>query len=229
MARARSLDENRNQAEQLRIRSDARGHCPSFTWLTGSRILYQQVLPAGLACGNDCLPGWLEDAACRFFSLGLPTVDDSRPGNYLQSDYISTAINCIPPRYGVAGVRSGSCLARWQYFDYVELFFGGSGGLQRNQVAHDSDGPGGCLRLSRVAAALGPLCPGRVHGSGSNWHERRPNHGGGYRGAQFWTRSSGRVFAQVLWLGYFPRCSRINVRYPLDSAAHRRAPNKRSQ
>src|SRR5580692_1207008 len=104
MARARSLDENGNQAEQLWIRGDARGCCPSFTRLTRSRILYQQVLSAGLTCGNDSVFGRLEDAACRFFSLGLPNVDDSHSRDYLQSDHISIAINCIPPRYFVARV-----------------------------------------------------------------------------------------------------------------------------
>src|ERR1700674_5164475 len=190
MARARTLDENRNQAKQLWIRGNAWGCWPSFTWLTGGRIVYQQVLPAGLACRNDSVFGRLEDAACRFFSLGLPRMDDSHSRDHLQSDHISIAINCIPPCYCRAGVSSDTCLARWQYFDYVELFFGGSGGLQRNQVAHDSYGPCGCLRLSRVAPALGPLCPRRVHGSHCNRHQRDPNHGGGYPGPPFWTRGS---------------------------------------
>ena len=105
------------------------GYRSSFTWLPGGPTLYQQVLPVGLACRNDSVLGRLEDAARCFFSLGLPNVNDSHSRDHLQSNDISIEINCVLPRYCRAGVSSGTCVAIWQHFDYVEVFLGGSGGL----------------------------------------------------------------------------------------------------
>ena len=131
------------------------------------------------------LAGW-KMLRAAFFSLGLLNVDDPDSCDHLQSDYFPIAITCVPTRYYVAGIGSGTGLARWQYFGYVELFVGGSGGLQRNQVAHDSYGPCGRLRLSRVTPALGPLCARRAYGSHSNLDQCGPNHGGWHPGAPFW-------------------------------------------
>src|ERR1700722_242818 len=190
MARARTVDENRNQTKQLWIGGNAWGGWPSFAWFAGGRIVYQQVLAAGLAFRNDSVFCWLEDAECLFFPVGLPNVEDSDSCGHLQSDHISIAINCLPPRFSWSRASPCTGLTRWQYFNHVELFSGGRGGLQRNQVADDPYGACGGLWLSRFAPALETIYARRVHATHCHRHQRDPCRGRRHAGPPIWTRSS---------------------------------------